>query len=795
MSGHMQEPRSLARPKAKELFTKQELVGRGAYGAVYKGINNETKQVVAIKVLDLDTEEDDVADIRKEINLLSQLKHSESQNITRYYGSYLHGTKLWIVMEYAAGGSIRALMKAGKIEEKYICIITREVLLALSYLHKCKIIHRDIKAANILLTAEGKVQLCDFGVAGQLTATSSKRTSFVGTPYWMAPEVIKEGAAYDTKADIWSLGITVYEIATGNPPLADLSAMRAIQLIPKSPPPRLEGDFSNLMKEFVTACLNEVPDERLTADDLMKLKFIRSISKQQTGILRELITRHENWRQVTGHRHSFSDPFNTPSSSSSDSYDRDEEHKDENDWIFDTVRSNHRRSQSASAIQNSSSDPLSPVIEIDEHTSVQDDNSDIDPMLTGGSDPDKTVLAREANARHQNMQQKPFLTPTARPIPLLQLFDRSGESSHTVETSPYYSMSTSMPSVSLINLSPDNNVPSKSPKPKPYSTSDSMPSNDQGRAMSITTTSSQSTSEGKYSNRTSVIELGSPLSESPPKMNNENGVSKPPRLMISANEEEKEGNVKAKQNDKVVAASSGMLSPTSIGDVKSSRREGGYFAINANLKHGDDDSSNPVPIPSSVSSSSTQVANSIHANAQYSSSTPTKTRPHIVMRHTYDTQETTTSPVLRHIPPSKAVLIPKRARSVTNMMNRPNEDLLNRNGDVDGMHRYIPPRQRSTSVSNVSFRDSSHTASHSADDENSNRHLLPSPVSKFVPTSTPPSISPTSILDAGPEIDAIRMDKYRGVNEVREDLKKATEDLSRWLEVLEIGISTILTRF
>ncbi|CAG8595996.1 15081_t:CDS:2, partial [Dentiscutata heterogama] len=185
------EQRYVPKKKVREPYSKQELVGRGAYGSVYKGINNDTNQVVAIKVLNLDTEEDDVGDIIKEINLLSLL-NSESQNITRYYGSFLHGTKLWIIMEYAAGGSIRTLLKAGAIEEKYISIITREVLLAISYLHKCKIIHRDIKAANILLTAEGKVQLCDFGVAGQLTASNAKRTSFVGTPYWMAPEVITE---------------------------------------------------------------------------------------------------------------------------------------------------------------------------------------------------------------------------------------------------------------------------------------------------------------------------------------------------------------------------------------------------------------------------------------------------------------------------------------------------------------------------------------------------------------------------------------------------------------------------
>ncbi|CAG8432867.1 7355_t:CDS:10, partial [Diversispora eburnea] len=319
------EQRYIPKKKVRELYSKQELVGRGAYGAVYKGINNETNQVVAIKVLNLDTEEDDVGDIIKEINLLSQLKHSDSQNITRYYGSFLHGTKLWIIMEYAAGGSIRTLLKAGKIDEKYISIITKEVLQALSYLHKCKIIHRDIKAANILLTAEGKVQLCDFGVAGQLTASSAKRTSFVGTPYWMAPEVITEG-------------ITVYEIATGNPPYHDLSAMRAIQLIPRNPPATLEGPFSALIKEFVATCLNEIPEERPTADELMKNKFIKFASKHQNGILRDLIVRFEQWKQTTGYRQSFSDPYGTPSSENDSRKFEEGKKQEEITWVFDTVQ-------------------------------------------------------------------------------------------------------------------------------------------------------------------------------------------------------------------------------------------------------------------------------------------------------------------------------------------------------------------------------------------------------------------------------------------------------------------------
>ncbi|KAF1800387.1 kinase-like domain-containing protein [Mucor lusitanicus] len=168
-------------------------------------------------------------------------------------------------------------MKAGNLEERYIAVITREILLALSYLHKNQIIHRDIKG-------EGNVQLCDFGVAA---ANSFRRSTFVGTPYWMAPEVIREGASYDYKADIWSLGITVYEMATGNPPLANVDPMRAISVIPKSAPPRLPDTFSPAIREFVDCCLSEHPSERLNADELLKSRFIRSVIKVPRSALRD----------------------------------------------------------------------------------------------------------------------------------------------------------------------------------------------------------------------------------------------------------------------------------------------------------------------------------------------------------------------------------------------------------------------------------------------------------------------------------------------------------------------------
>ncbi|KAL0386105.1 UNVERIFIED_CONTAM: Serine/threonine-protein kinase dst1 [Sesamum radiatum] len=257
--------------------TKYELLhelGKGSYGAVYKARDMRTSELVAVKVISLSEGEEGYEEIRGEIEMLQQCSHP---NVVRYLGSYQGEEFLWIVMEYCGGGSVADLMNVTDepLEEYQIAYICREALKGLSYLHSIFKVHRDIKGGNILLTEQGEVKLGDFGVAAQLTRTMSKRNTFIGTPHWMAPEVIQE-SRYDGKVDVWALGVSAIEMAEGVPPRATVHPMRVLFMISIEPAPMLEDKekWSLVFHDFVAKCLTKDPRLRPTAAEMLKHKFI-----------------------------------------------------------------------------------------------------------------------------------------------------------------------------------------------------------------------------------------------------------------------------------------------------------------------------------------------------------------------------------------------------------------------------------------------------------------------------------------------------------------------------------------
>ncbi|KAL7891837.1 hypothetical protein AOLI_G00013130 [Acnodon oligacanthus] len=269
----------------EEVFDVLEKLGEGSYGSVFKAHHKETGEIVAIKQVPV---ESDLQEIIKEISIMQQCN---SPHVVRYYGSYFKNSDLWIVMEYCGAGSVSDIIRQRNktLGEDEIAAILQSTLKGLEYLHFMRKIHRDIKAGNILLNSEGQAKLADFGVAGQLTDTMAKRNTVIGTPFWMAPEVIQE-IGYNCVADIWSLGITAIEMAEGKPPYADIHPMRAIFMIPTNPPPTFRNpeQWSEPFRDFVSQCLVKSPESRATATQLLQHPFIKN--SKSNSVLRALIT-------------------------------------------------------------------------------------------------------------------------------------------------------------------------------------------------------------------------------------------------------------------------------------------------------------------------------------------------------------------------------------------------------------------------------------------------------------------------------------------------------------------------
>ncbi|XP_040611336.1 myosin-IIIa isoform X4 [Mesocricetus auratus] len=288
-------------PDPSDTWEITETIGKGTYGKVFKVLNKKNGQKAAVKILDPVHDIDE--EIEAEYNILRTL--SEHPNVVRFYGIYfkkdkINGDKLWLVLELCNGGSVTDLVKGflkrgERMSEPIIAYILHEALMGLQHLHSNKTIHRDIKGNNILLTTEGGVKLVDFGVSAQLSSTRHYLNTSVGTPFWMAPEVIaceqQLDTTYDARCDTWSLGITAIELGDGDPPLAELHPMRALFKIPRNPPPKLRQPelWSAEFNDFISKCLTKDYEKRPTVSDLLKHKFITQIKGKDVMLQKQLM--------------------------------------------------------------------------------------------------------------------------------------------------------------------------------------------------------------------------------------------------------------------------------------------------------------------------------------------------------------------------------------------------------------------------------------------------------------------------------------------------------------------------
>ncbi|KAL3461583.1 hypothetical protein BJX64DRAFT_154644 [Aspergillus heterothallicus] len=332
----------------------EELIGKGAYGRVYKGHQLPSRQVVAIKVLDIDSldyksvrdfKDESIKDFIHETKVMKQVKDSGARNINELIEAVSIHSQLWLVCEYCPGGSVRTLMRAtgDRLDEKFLIPVARELAAGLRAIHDAGIIHRDIKAANVLIHEEGRLQICDFGVAGILQSQKDKRSTWIGTPHWMPPEMFSagQGHQYSSEIDVWAYGCTLYEFAMGNPPNANLRERMQIgrQLNRKTPQLATSDKYSEGLRELVAFSLNSDPTTRPTMADIILHPYIADSEEEYPiSSLSELVRIYYQWSQRGGQRVSLFHPGGAAAAE----LPGVEEDADE-DWNFSTTDDFERR--------------------------------------------------------------------------------------------------------------------------------------------------------------------------------------------------------------------------------------------------------------------------------------------------------------------------------------------------------------------------------------------------------------------------------------------------------------------
>lgn len=267
------------------IYVNAKLVGEGAAGQVFVATHATTREQVAIKKMELTAQ--NIKLLTSEIHIMKESVH---ESIVRYHDSFRVDNQLWVVMEYMGGGCLTEILEQFeyvKMDEQHIAWVCQQTLQGLRYIHSCHRIHRDIKSDNILLGERGEIKIADFGYAAQLTRQKTKRQTIVGTPYWMAPELIR-GQEYGTKVDIWSLGIMIMEMAEGDPPYMEFPPLRALFLITTKGIPDLKEPtkWSPEFREFVALCLEKDADKRPGADELLEHPFMRRAEGGGEAIVR-----------------------------------------------------------------------------------------------------------------------------------------------------------------------------------------------------------------------------------------------------------------------------------------------------------------------------------------------------------------------------------------------------------------------------------------------------------------------------------------------------------------------------
>ncbi|CAL3963961.1 unnamed protein product [Diplocarpon coronariae] len=328
----------------------EELIGKGSFGRVYKGKDMKSAAVVAVKIIDIDESDtinprnaDSYSEFLKEVNALKILGENKAKNINLVIEALPVNQAMWMITEYCGGGSVATLMKPtapGGLNEKWIIPILREVSEAIKWVHQAGIIHRDIKCANVLVTEHGDVQLCDFGVAGIVESKIDKRSTIIGTPHWMAPELFGSSPNYGNEVDIWAFGSMVYEIATGLPPnVANGIPYDRLGTFLKHHTPRLEGgDYSDNLRDLVAYCLEEDPKARPPIDKVQKHPYILNTNSAfPTSTLKALVGSFKVWESRGGSRKSLFFQHGAPGSAPSLSSHDDEWNFNSTEYFEDNV--------------------------------------------------------------------------------------------------------------------------------------------------------------------------------------------------------------------------------------------------------------------------------------------------------------------------------------------------------------------------------------------------------------------------------------------------------------------------